>query len=266
MLPLSRRAAAVLALVFTVCPPGWGWGRQIHALIARMAEARLNARARAEVKALLGEGVTLESIASWADEVRSQRPETGTWHYIDIPITEQRGDWHKFCPETGCVPEIIPKMEVRLRDRSLPADQRREALKFLVHFVADLHQPLHVGENHDRGGNDVRVVFFNQPSNLHSVWDTALPVRLLKDHPNWEKSLERGPGRRRSRALARGTLDDWVWESQAASAQCVYANLPPERPALLGQEYLDNAAPVVRLQIERAGVRLARVLNETLGR
>lgn len=254
-----------LAILVLCAPSLFGWGREGHRLIAGIAAQQLNAKARAEVAKLL-EGQTLESIASWADEVRPQRKETSTWHFIDLPLDIPRGDWRKYCPATGCVLEQIPEMESRLRNRNLAARDRAEALKFLVHFISDMHQPLHVGEKNDRGGNDVKVVFFNQPSNLHSIWDTAILARAEQRDPNLKVKLERKPGFFERRRLAKGSLEDWAWQSRDVSRDAVYAKLPAQRPAVLGEEYFDQAVPATELQIRRAGVRLARVLNEALGR
>lgn len=254
-----------LALLLFGTPSLFGWGREGHRLIAEIATRQLNAKAQAQIRTLL-EGQTLESIASWADEVRPQRRETSTWHFIDLPLDEPRGEWSKYCPDTGCVLKMIPEMERRLANGNLAARDRAEALKFLVHFVGDMHQPLHVGEKHDRGGNDVKVVFFDKPSNLHSIWDTAILDVAEKRDSQLRKKLGRKPGFFERRRLAKGTLDDWAWQSRDVSRDVVYANLPAKRPAVLGDAYEAKAAPAVELQIRRAGVRLARVLNEALGR
>ncbi len=131
------------------------WGREGHRLIAEIAERRLNQKALAAVAALLGPGETLQSVSAWADEVRPDRKETTTWHYINIPLTAPKADYRTYCPATGCVAGIIGEMESRLRNPSLSKKERYEALKFLVHFVGDLHQPLHCGDRGDRGDRTV---------------------------------------------------------------------------------------------------------------
>lgn len=255
---------ASLGLLLLSAPSLFGWGRDGHRLIAQIASQQLNAKARAEVKKLL-QDQSLESIASWADEVRGQRRETSTWHFIDLPLDIPRGDWKKYCPQTGCVLSQIPEMESRLKNGNLAQRDRAEALKFLVHLVGDMHQPLHVGEKHDRGGNDVKVVFFGKPSNLHSVWDSSiLDLGMQKDAKLKEK-LGRKPGYFERRRLAKGGPEDWAWQSRDVSRDVVYANLPAGQPAALGDDYFRKALPSEELQLRRAGVRLAKVLNETLG-
>jgi hypothetical protein len=220
------------------------------------------------VKALLAEGETLEAVASWADEVRGDRPETATWHYININVTISRtpgsvGEWKKYCPQTGCVASVIDDLTLKLRDGGRDRQQRAEALKFLMHFISDLHQPLHSGDMGDRGGNDVEVLYRDRATNLHSIWDTALVRDWLALRPADRARLERGPGFWARRSMQRGSVDDWLWQAHD-EARKAYQGLPPARPAPLGEAYLEAAGPVLTRQLERAGVRLARVLNEAL--
>lgn len=246
------------------------WGQDGHRIIAAITARNLAPAAAAQVKALLDDGETLESISSWADQVRPQRPETSTWHYINIRITESRSGasaagWKSHCPEAGCVASVIGEMTRRLRDPGLDRAHRAEALKFLVHFASDLHQPLHAGDMGDRGGNDVAVIYRNRATTLHSIWDTAMVRDWLASKPAERARLEKGPGFWARRSMRRGTVDDWLWESHD-EARAAYAGLPDERPAPLGEAYLQAAGPVISKQIERAGVRLAKLLNEALAR
>jgi len=262
---MLRHLLAGCTVLAVLMPTMYGWGRDGHALIGAIAERHLNAKARAEVQRLLEQGETLSSIASWADEIRPNRRETSTWHYINIPITAQRGDWHAYCPPTDCVPGIIPKMQETLRSATATRAQKAEALKFLVHFVGDLHQPLHTGDRGDRGGNDVAVVFNDKPTNLHGLWDYGVLEFEFQRDAKLKAKLSKGPGYWSRRKMRTGTVDDWLWQSHGYSRDVAYANLPAERPAILGAPYARNAMPVVEKQISRAGVRLARVLNKTIG-
>lgn len=262
---MPSRWIRALILVLSCSPTCLAWGREGHRLVAAIAEQKINRKAQSEVAQLLAPGETLQSIASWADEVRPNRRETSTWHYINIPITAARGGLSQYCAPTGCVPRIIPEMMKRLQDRSLPMAERAEALKFLVHFVGDLHQPLHCGDRGDRGGNDVATVFRDRPGNLHSVWDTALLESMLAGDPGIKEKLGRKPGFFAALGMRGGGPDDWAWEAQALSRDVAYAHLPAGSPALLDNEYATKAYPVIRKQIRRAGVRLARLLNEALG-
>jgi hypothetical protein len=253
---------SLLAVLLLAAPQAsFAWGVQGHKLVARVANAMLSAKAKAEVARLLEPGETLESVSAWADEVRPRRRNTGPWHYINIPITAGRGPLAPFCPEEGCVVRAIEQMVARLSDPQASREAKAEALKFLVHFVGDLHQPLHAGDSGDRGGNDVAVVFFNHTTNLHSIWDTPLLEALVKRNPQFAARPWRGVGRVTRQKHAAGTPADWAWESQELSKTVAYANLPAASPALLGEGYQAKALPVIRLQIQRAGVRLATLLN-----
>jgi hypothetical protein len=249
----------------SVVYPAFGWWAEGHQIVAAIAAQRLNPKAKAAVAAILPPGQTLESIAPWADEIRKERKETGSWHYIDIPTGAARGDWSKYCPEEGCVATAIPKMEKILQDATASREQRDEALRFLVHFIGDMHQPLHAGERQDHGGNLVKVSFEGQPLNLHAAWDGKLLEAWFKLDPEARMKLREGAPADERAALAAGSLDDWLWQSQAAARDAVYAPLDRCKCTTLDQAYLEQAIPVLRLQLLRAGERLGRVLNETLG-
>ena len=258
-------AAASLSYLLSVAPLA-GWWAEGHGIVAAIAEQRLNPKARAAVAAILPEGQTLESVAAWADEVRKDRRETGPWHYIDIPTSAGRGDWAPYCPEEGCVMRALPVLLKTLGDESAPREKRDEALRFVVHFIGDLHQPLHAGERHDKGGNDVHVMFEGHALNLHAAWDGKLLEAWFKQDPEAEQRLKQGAPEDERAAMAAGTLDDWIWESVAASRDHVYSPLDRCQCTTLDQAYLEQAIPVMRVQLLRAGERLGRVLNETLGR
>lgn len=243
--------------------PAHAWGPEGHSLVARIAMAQLSPKVQARVAALLLPGQTLASISSWADQVRRERANTGPWHYIDIPIDQPHMDLARDCPKGDCVVTQIANERAVLKDPSAKLEQRREALMFLVHFIGDMHQPLHCSDNKDKGGNDVRVVFFDRPGNLHSTWDSGLLGRMGKEDDLFPALLEEA--RKNRRKSSKGSVADWAEESHRAAQQVVYGKLPPEpsgTPEPLGAEYETSADPLIRVQIEKAGDRLAKVLNE----
>lgn len=262
---LKRVLVSLSIAYLLIGQAAFGWWAEGHKIVAAIAERRLNPKAQEAVAAILPEGQTLESIASWADDIRKARPETGSWHYIDIPTGATRGDWSKYCPAEGCVATAIPKMVKILRDGAASREQREEALRFLVHFVGDMHQPLHAGERNDHGGNLVKVTFEGQPLNLHAAWDGKLMEAWFKLDPNAEASLLAGAPEGERAALAEGSFDDWLWQSQAAARDAAYGPLDLCQCTTLDEAYLKQAIPVLRTQLLRAGERLGRVLNETLG-
>jgi hypothetical protein len=242
--------------------PLFGWGAEGHVLVARLAAAHLTPAAAAQVQAILGPDATLMSISSWADQVRNSRRETGPWHYVDIPINQRRLDMARDCKNGDCVIAKINEFRTVLADSAAPPVQRREALMFLVHFIGDMHQPLHSTDNHDRGGNDVRLDFFGRNSNLHSVWDSGLLSRMPAENElfaAWSKDLSNSHAKKWGRGTPRG----WAEQTHKAGVQVVYGKLPKDHPAVTPQ-YEKLAQPLIRQQIERAAARLAATLNAAL--
>jgi hypothetical protein len=253
------------------------WGQEGHAIIAEIAQRHLSNRARAKIADLLGLGVSLASIASWADDVRSERPETYNWHFVDIPLDAATYEPARDCrlnPEKGdCIIAEISRARAGLKDARTSPRARREALKYLVHFVGDLHQPLHtLLEEH--GGNDRKVTFFKEPNtgselapreatNLHAVWDSGLIRHCVW---SWNAYVARLQNdwlpKRDINALARGTAIEWAEEAHKAARDVAFT--VPEN-AELGEDYVARTLPTLDRQLALAGLRLARILNETLG-
>jgi len=257
------RKLVIAALCGRLC--AFGWGGEGHILIARIAYDQLTPAVRQRIAEILGPDKTLPSISSWADEVRRSRPDTANWHFIDIPINKPHLDMDRDCPKGDCVLAKIEDFRKALKDPAIPADQRREDLMFLVHFVGDMHQPLHCSDNQDRGGNSVRVQFFDRTLNLHSLWDSALLNRMPKEEELYAQYS--ADSAKHAKKWSKGTVYDWAEEAHKLSVKTTYGRLP-KAPAgtvlTIDARYEQKADPVVRLQIEKAGARLARVLNEAL--
>ncbi len=245
--------------------PALGWGPEGHELIARIAETQLTPAVHAKVAAILGPNVTMASVASWADEIRRSRAETGAWHYIDIPIDKLRLDLARDCPKGDCVIQKIEDFETALRNPNTPPVQRREALLFVIHFVGDMHQPLHDSDNKDKGGNDVRVVYKGRNMNLHSLWDSGLLGSMGKENDLFP--VYAAQSARHAKKWDRGSVEDWSEQAHRVAVKVVYGKLPTTEkgtPVTITAAYEAKADPVVRQQIEKAGARLAKVLNEVL--
>jgi hypothetical protein len=256
------------------CLPACAWGPEGHSLVARIAEAQLTEAVRARVQEILGGGSTMSSVSSWPDHIRSERKESGPWHYVDIPIDKPHLDMARDCPKGDCVIAKIEEFREVVKNPAIPAGQRREALIFIIHFVGDMHQPLHSSDNQDKGGNDVHLVFDGRPTNLHSFWDTALVTRLGAEDALYPKFLE--AARHNRKRWAKGSVRDWAEQSHKAAQKTVYGKLPkmalvihpagsPPSPAIAVPAGYEHAVDsVVARQIEEAGVRLASLLNQTL--
>jgi hypothetical protein len=249
--------------------PAFGWGVEGHSLIARIAWMQLTPAVQARVSEILGPNVTLQSIASWADNIRNQRRDTGPWHYIDIPIDKPHLDMARDCPKGDCVVVKIESFEKILHDPATPPEQRREALMFLVHFVGDMHQPLHSSDNKDQGGNKVTVQFgeptSGRPYNLHSLWDSGLLSKMGKEDDLF--AVYSRESEKHARKWDKGTVEDWAEQNHKIAQKITYGKLPKEpagQPEPIDAAYEKKAGAVIQEQIEKAGARLAFVLNQTL--
>lgn len=260
-----RRAIVVVAAIACCAPPSFGWGEEGHRLIVRIAESLLTPTVAAQIQATLNPGESLEDLASWADEIRQSRPNTASWHFVDIPLNSTGLDMNRDCAQGNCVIGKIEDFRIQWQNPSLSQASRREALLFLVHFVGDLHQPLHCENNNDRGGNDVPVEFLSSHTNLHALWDSGL-LGTMPGEDQLFATLTQAFTPDQVTAWSSGTVEQWAGESFAAAQATAYGLLPTVakgETVTLGSWYALAAQPVVEQQLEKAGVRLAAILNGT---
>jgi len=231
-----------------------------HRVIARIAESRLTPPAAEAVREILG-GQSLADASRWADDIRGRRRDTGPLHHVNIPLEATTYDPEGYCPDRRCIIGAIEADRRILTDATASAINRAEALRFLIHFVGDLHQPLHVSNNEDKGGNDTQVQFGGRGTNLHKVWDGELiQVKWTDEQPYLDHLMQR-MSKLDLAAFERGTVVDWAMEGHRIAVAHAY-QIPRHRH--LGQAYVEENLPIVDLAIIKAGVRLARVLNDAL--
>ena len=243
----------------------WAWGPTGHRVAARFAEDRLTPRALAALHQLLGPGVRISDASTWADEER-EIPGSLSWHYVNVPITASRYNL-KFCQAGGCVVSKIEDFRRILADRNAPKAERQQALKFLIHLIADLHQPLHVGDNKDHGGNLLQIRFFDIGSNLHRVWDSQIIERHTVNEQVWLWDLTFLANPKMVLEWSKGAPEDWATESLliAKSAYRLPEAQTIIRPgARLGAEYYNLALQIIQRQLAKAGIRTAFILNGIL--
>jgi hypothetical protein len=246
------------------------WGVQGHSIVAHIAELHLTDKAKAGIQQLLGPGgkISDAAVADWPDTIRDQRPETKPWHFVDIPYGAISYDPLRDCRGGQCVVEQTEHFARVLGDANATMVARAEALRFLVHFVGDLHQPLHCAErNGDRGGNRCKVAFLGQEGgNLHQIWDSSL-VNQYQGGPDFLGYAERLSTRitpDQEKAWTRGSLVDWAWEAHLAALQHAYTGVPIQKtPVNIGVGYVTGNQRVVEEQLMKAGIRLAFLLNNT---
>ncbi len=260
-----RFGMAAIAFVATlVCaPPAFAWGPLGHRIVARLAEAQLTPRAWAEAQKLLAlRGAHhLSDIAVWADDLRDTDPvlfqRTKRLHFVNFHSGKCIYDPPRDCRNGDCVVAAIEKYSAILADRSNSPAMRAEALAFVVHFVGDIHQPLHAGYRRDAGGNDFQVRWRGRGSNLHRVWDSLM---LDSTHLSVAQFTDKLAARH-SRIATGGTPAEWAEEScRIDRDEGVYP-----RSRFIDQAYVERELPIAEQRLRQAGARLAALLNRDLG-
>jgi hypothetical protein len=274
-----KKIAAILALLSFLPAQIFAWGPKGHAVIADIAASRLTATTRANLDLLLGNN-SLASISTWPDAIRGDRDETYGWHFVDIPTSAAGFDEARDCfrPQDSdkhpsaatdhhnCVVDRINMFGQVLADSNATERDRLEALLFLVHFVADVHQPLHAIEE-ARGGNDIKVVVFgidqcgNNPCNLHGVWDSALIEHTGYTEEQYVSHLNELIARNHWEQKAGGSPADWANESHREAIQALVKN-----GAAIDEAYYRANIQLVDERLALAGLRLAALLNDRLGK
>lgn len=243
----------------------YGYGLTGHRVVAEIAQRHLTKHARKELKKLIGDQ-QLAFWANWPDFIKSDTTDTwksaGKWHYIDLPGNIDKNTFVtglKNLPGENLYTQI-PAMEAQLRDKTLPKEKREIALRFLIHFVGDLHQPLHVGRDEDQGGNKIHLSWFGRPTNLHAVWDEALVDYQQYSYTEYATVLDIA-GKEEQQSITSSTLEDWFYESHQLSDK-VYALSPEGAKLSYGYNYL--FVNDLNSELLKAGLRLAKILNEVL--
>ncbi len=280
-------------LVGMFCSPAYGWWETGHRTVARIAAAHLTPAARTRIARILSVPDSPDAVAdamavasTWADETKAQTG-TGSWHFIDIALQDSRSDVAARCPDDDCAPARIRLFAAELKNR--PAGSRwseLDALRYVVHLVGDVHQPMHDTSDADLGGNCEQLQPpFGKAKNLHALWDGGIIEDMDVDARALTSSLEKDVSAMSDAdrlAMTAGDQDDWVWQAHQIAVEDIYGKLhipvepivvpkscsvaPSEitdfKPVIDGA-YVSAMKPVVRLQLTRGGLRLARLLNES---
>lgn len=236
----------------------YGWGQKGHDTVAYIAQNHLTDATKQAVDTLL-DGYSLTYWANWLDNA-SHTPEyeyTKTWHYKNINEDETFETANKI-PEGNIVDALYEQVGV-LQDPQATKDDKQLALKMVVHFLGDIHQPLHTGRATDRGGNNRTVYFFDRESNLHSIWDTSILEAGHKwSHTEWREEIDRLSPEQQYVLVANGNPDSWGKETFEICKE-IYADTPPG--SIVSFDYIAKWTPVIEQQLEKGGLRLADVLN-----
>lgn len=253
--------SVVLFMIIFPLENVWAWGPMGHRIVSEIAEMHL----LPEVKIKIEKNFNIKKladVANWADEVRKKRSQ-GSWHYCNIEKSVRDYNRDRDCPDGACVVEKIKEYVRVLKGRAVPKKKDKEALMYLIHFVGDIHQPLHLGNAKDRGGNNISLVFKGRPTNLHALWDGGLIYPAGKSLIQYARDLNR---RMSSRDMERWNLSkvtEWANESRVLALDHAYVLDNPGRGAL-SKGYIEKSREIINLRLSQAGVRLAGLLNRLL--
>lgn len=284
--PAMARVAALLAFAALLLPgPARAWWDFGHKTIATVAADQISPNTRTAIRALLRHDravatptcplKSLEDASYWPDCIKALGPRFDyafSWHYQNVDICKPF-DLTIACKDGLCVSRQIDRAVKLLGDKTVPPHERLMALAFLAHFVGDLHMPLHAGDRGDRGGNDVKADYgiVKGRTNLHLLWDGPLAERAITTPPAGASGLAAGVSAGERAQLAAGSTEDWSRETWALSRDFAYATaldgapcgpVPPRASVDNGK--IDALIPTVRRQMLKAGLRLARLLDEAL--
>lgn len=272
-------------------------------MVALIARAHLTPRASQEVDRLLRENPIdpalrrfcrdrpadlMADSATWADDARNVE-KTGDWHFIDIPRAVESGDFAQWC-KADCIVSAIDAEWAILRDKTQPPAARAKALRYVIHFIGDLSQPLHATDNHDRGGNCTSITFFSgeKAENLHAIWDYRIIERDLDARKQTKIEYAHGLDAEFAQPEPKIDIPEWTWQSHRLASAYAYGRLKPQIPVAspasgtadqdacnaerasvaalhisIDDDYVAQVLPIIRESLATAGNRLAALLNQT---
>lgn len=249
--------AALVISTFSFASEG-DWGKTGHRATGEVAQEYLSKKAKKQIKEIL-DGQSLAFVSTYGDDIKSDPAyrKYSPWHYVNLPQGETRYS-RENASSQGDLIQGIKTCIAALKDKNSSKEEKAFYLKMLVHFMGDLHQPLHTGRGEDKGGNDIQVRWFGKGSNLHRVWDSEMIDDFQMSFTELAESTDK-LSKAEVNKIKSGSLLDWMYESKELSKK-VYASA--EIGEKLGYEYMYNWFPVVHDQIQKGGIRLAEVLNE----
>lgn len=256
---MKRLSGFLIALLLaTEAPPALAWGQAGHRVTGAIAEQHLNRQTRRAIRRILGRE-TLAEASTWPDFMRSSpdpfwEGTAGPFHYVTVPTGKRYAEVG--APPEGDAVTALARFSATVRDRRAPLADRQLALRFIVHIIGDLHQPLHAGNGTDRGGNDVRVTFFGDATNLHSVWDSGIIDRQQLSYTELTGWLTARTTRQQAKLWRDPDPMVWIAESTA-----IRDRIYPADPKL-SSDYVFQHRAVVEERLSMAGIRMAAYLND----
>ncbi|KDN56747.1 S1/P1 nuclease [Flavobacterium seoulense] len=247
---------AIISLNFTVYSSP-NWGKTGHRTVGEIASNYVSNKTLKKINTLL-DNTTIATVSVYADDIKSdkQYDKYGTWHYVNF-VGNKKYKEDPINPE-GDILQGIKTCILNIRSKTTTKEEKAFALKMLIHFMGDLHMPLHVGNTADKGGNTISVKWFGQNSNLHRVWDSD----MIDDYQMSYTELSENNSslsKTQIEEIEKGNLLDWIYESRQL-ALSIYDGVQADEK--LGYKYSYENFPTVQKQLQKGGVRLALVLNE----
>lgn len=233
------------------------WGKTGHRTIGEIANEYLKKKTKHKIAELLN-GQSLALVSTFADEIKSDKRyrEFGTWHYVNMPFNVDYQ--HSIKNKKGDLVTGIAKCKAVIKDKNSTKEEKAFYLKLLVHLIGDLHQPMHAGRKEDKGGNMIQVQWFGAGTNLHAVWDTKMINQFGMAYTELADNTDK-ISKEQVKFLEEGSIIDWVNETHKLSIK-TYASVKVGEN--LRYAYMYNHFALVRSQLQKGGVRLAKVLNE----
>lgn len=251
-LPIKLLLIISFQLLFLKTP--FAWGVEGHQVVAQIAQSQLSPQAKSEINKLLSQepGSSLVSISTWPDEHATKI--TARWHYVNFPKNACLYVPERDCPNGDCVIEAL-QQQTQILGSKESSEKRLLALKYVVHFMGDIHQPLHAGYKEDKGGNTYQVQAFGKSTNLHALWDSGLIKNL--NTPTNALALDLS-----SNKIKSGDYFN-IEPLNAATESCNIAHENGFYPArLVDQQYINHYTPILEVRLKLAGERLAQLLNK----
>ena len=257
---MNKKAALAALFLSPMASLCHAWGNYGHRVIGAVAERFLLEGTKKEVIRLAGKELTLEDLSTWADEIVHENRKTAKWHFLHLPKDRLEYDPGRDCPKAGCLVSAIEYFETALSDEKRQDGERLEALKFIIHFIGDLHSPLHCGYREDLGGKGEKVWFFGRKTTLLKVWESDILARNELPFEDYVETLARRINFEKQTSLAQGSILDWYFESRS-HLKDVY-RFDPDRS--LAENYHARSLALVDDQLLKAGIRLAHFLDSCL--
>ena len=249
----------VIFFLMTNFDVAYGWGSQSHRVIGYIAELNLASKS----KKIIVEKFNIKNladVANWADKVKKKRKDERPWHYNNIKENELTYVIARDCPKKNCVTEKIKEFAEILKNNESSFRKRKEALKYLVHFVGDIHEPLHLGNSRDRGGGKIYLTYLGRNVNLHYLWDGGLIDWGKVSFTKYATHLDKKFVKFEKSEWLDTNVNDWANESRLLALKYAY----PFGAKILSKDYIIKSREILDERMTQAGVRLADLLNEIL--